>query len=151
MKHGLMNMQLNLGCGHDYRAGWVNVDSSQDVRADVYHDLAVKPWPFDDGAATVIRAIAILEHMPDTVAFIDECWRILEPDGLLVVRVPHWQHKTAWIDPTHKRAFHEETFDYFDPSKERGRRYSMYTPHKWQVDAQRVGGNIQAEMRKIDV
>ena len=31
-------MKVNLGCGQTYKEGWVNVDASPDVRADIYMD-----------------------------------------------------------------------------------------------------------------
>ena len=144
----MSEVMLNLGSGYIPWLDWVNVDNSAHVAADVYHDLRLFPWPWQDASVSKIRAIDILEHMPDTVAFIDECWRVLRPDSVLMIRVPHWQDKTAWLDPTHVRAFHQETFDYFDPAMKRGEKYGMYTPRKWAVETRRVGGNIETVMRK---
>ena len=36
-------MKLNLGCGKDYRDGWVNVDFYDDSTCDIKHDLEVFP------------------------------------------------------------------------------------------------------------
>ena len=30
--------RLNLGCGPDYRKGWVNVDIRKDIKADIVHN-----------------------------------------------------------------------------------------------------------------
>ena len=40
--------KINLGCGHDYKDGWVNVDFYDDSKCDVVHDLEEFPWPWED-------------------------------------------------------------------------------------------------------
>lgn len=46
-------MKLNLGCGSDYRQGYINVDRISGV-ADVIHDLNEFPYPWPDNAADEI-------------------------------------------------------------------------------------------------
>ena len=46
-------------------------------------------------------------------AFIDECYRILKPDGWLEIVVPSGRSNRAFWDPTHRRFFMQETFCYF--------------------------------------
>ena len=80
-------MKLNLGCGHKKLPGFVNVDlagSDQDV------DLSVFPWPWEDGAVDEIVASHILEHFSKEGGrtFIEECYRVLNGDGILHIAVP---------------------------------------------------------------
>lgn len=49
-------------------------------------------------------------------AFMDECWRILRPDGAMSVIVPNARCDRAFQDPTHRRFFVEWTFAYFTKS-----------------------------------
>ena len=42
-------MKLNLGCGHDHKEGYVNVDVSDLGNPDMVVDLEVTPWPWEDG------------------------------------------------------------------------------------------------------
>lgn len=32
-------MKINIGCGRDYREGWINIDISTDCKADEYRDI----------------------------------------------------------------------------------------------------------------
>lgn len=108
-------MRLNLGCGTDLREGWVNVDRSAVPGVDVVHDLDRGPWPFQDGEADRILARDVFEHVNDPIMFMTECWRVLEPDGALFLKTPHWRHRDAYTDPTHRRYSTEATFDYWIP------------------------------------
>jgi SAM-dependent methyltransferase len=47
------------------------------------------------------------------VLFLRECHRILAPRGELAIKTPHWSHRDAFTDPTHKRFPTEHTFDYW--------------------------------------
>ena len=43
-------MKLNLGCGHDHKDGYINVDVSDLGNPDQVVDLEVLPWPWEDNA-----------------------------------------------------------------------------------------------------
>jgi SAM-dependent methyltransferase len=139
-------MRLNLGCGADVREGWVNADLKARRPEVQAVDLRVTPWPWADGSASEIVAQDVLEHLPDTVAFFDEAWRVLADGGRLTVRVPRFDNENAWRDPTHLRAFHPTTFEYFDPETQWGRRYGMITERKWRILTLVDGGNIMVSM-----
>lgn len=87
---GLKQKKLNLGCGKDYRPGWVNVDAVAAVRPDVVHDLA-EPLPFADQTFSLVLAQDILEHFTKemVVEVIREIARVLIVGGQLEVRVPN--------------------------------------------------------------
>jgi SAM-dependent methyltransferase len=80
-------LRLNLGAGGVHLDGFVSVDLRG---ADVNHDLAEMPWPFEDGSATAILASHVLEHFDQKAGalFLRECARILKPGGVLSVAVP---------------------------------------------------------------
>jgi SAM-dependent methyltransferase len=118
--------RLNIGCGHEPRSGWVNLDVAPLPGVDVVHDLDRIPWPFADGSFTEIEMINVLEHLPDTMVAMAELYRILSPGGRVTIRVPYWNSPAAVADPTHKKMFNEETFDFFDPMTRHGRVRSYY-------------------------
>ena len=83
-------LKLNLGCGEDYREGYVNVD----VRALPLLDIK---WRVDDlgeyvrdQSAEEILALDVLEHFPvgEVSEALDEWVRMLAPGGVLQIKVP---------------------------------------------------------------
>jgi glycosyltransferase involved in cell wall biosynthesis len=59
-----------------------------------------------------IHAGHVVEHMPGEtmVRFLEECYELLQPDGLLIVRTPNWDNETVrnggfWLDHTHVRPY----------------------------------------------
>lgn len=104
--------KLNLGCGTDIQDGWVNLDSASLPGVDVVHDIANLPLPFADGMFDEILCHDILEHL-DYIPALRDLHRILKKDGALTIRVPHFTSKNNFIDPTHRRQFSINTWDFF--------------------------------------
>lgn len=107
-----MREKLNLGCGTDIQKGWINLDSSAIPGVDVVHDIAKLPLPFSDGQFDEILCRDVLEHL-EYAPVLRDLYRILAPGGVLTVRVPHFTSKHNFIDPTHKKLFSVNTFDFF--------------------------------------
>lgn len=105
---------LHLGCGYGRIEGWVNADLNPTPTTDMVFDL-MKPWPIEDGQVREIYASHVLEHLPDFRHFFREAWRVLEPNGGIVLRVPYGGHRLAWIDPTHVKAWYAESFCFLQP------------------------------------
>lgn len=68
--------------------GWTTLDICTDC--DIYWDLLL-PFPFPDNSVTKIYSSHVLEHFfyPDLMKLLNECYRILEPDGVFSVCVPN--------------------------------------------------------------
>jgi len=105
-------MKLNLGCGHDCREGWVNLDIKERDGVDVVHDLNKVPLPFENEEFDYVLCQDILEHV-NVIPLINEIHRILKKGGILKIRVPHFTSTLNYEDPTHKNQFSIRTFDYF--------------------------------------
>lgn len=125
--------KLHLGCGHVIKEGWLNHDMVALAGVDVVHDLRQFPWPFDDVQFEEIFADNVLEHLPDTIRAMEEIHRITRPGGKVFLGVPFWNSLEAVGDPTHKRFFTEETFDFFDPTTWRGKNREYYTKAKFKI------------------
>lgn len=74
-------LKLNLGCGRNLIPGWQNHDRDVDLE---------KPLPWPDASARFILMEHVLEHFASPLAYrlLQECWRVLEPGGVIRVCVP---------------------------------------------------------------
>lgn len=106
-------MKLNLGCGKDIKNGYVNLDCVKLAGVDVVHDIEKTPYPFKAGTFTEIYASHVLEHLTDLALVMEELCRISKKGGRIIIHVPYFSNPGAFGDPTHKRFFTYNTFDYF--------------------------------------
>lgn len=116
------SLALNLGCGKDlYPAGpslhWINLDRAPAPATECsYYQFDLEDiakgarLSFADSAFRFIYASHVLEHIHGLLPLVEELWRVLSPDGILVARVPYALHSSAFGDPTHCRFFVPETF-----------------------------------------
>lgn len=103
---------LNLGCGKTKIPGQIGVDRvAIDNYVDIVHDLDSVPYPFPDNYADEIHMYHVLEHLHDPLRKIEEIHRILKPNGVLYIRVPHFSSMGAFTDITHIRPFGYTSFD----------------------------------------
>jgi predicted SAM-dependent methyltransferase len=110
-----MEKVLDLGCGNRKKEGSVGVDLNPGTNADIIHDLNVFPYPFEDSAFEKIYADNVIEHLDNVVKVMEELYRISKPEGIIIIKVPFFRSRYAFIDPTHKHYFTTESFTYFDP------------------------------------
>jgi SAM-dependent methyltransferase len=152
-----LNNVLQLGCGIRPLEGAINHDLEKHSDfVDVTWDLNEMPWCWQDEEFDKIIALDVMEHLKtDVDVWLDECWRILKPGGLLVMRLPAWDHENSHIDPTHRRLFHEHTFDYWDKRTECHNNYGSYyyrKSNKWwiteTVERRDAGANLFYVLRK---
>jgi len=108
----MLATRLNLGCGDNARAGYINIDSYPWPGVDTVHDLRTG-IPCADGAADEVLALDVLEHLPDKIATMNEIWRVLRPGGTVRILVPRADGPGAFSDPTHVSFWTRETFTYF--------------------------------------
>ena len=80
---------LNLGCGSRYHPNWTNIDFTSTNESIIAHNLN-RGIPFPDDAFDVVYHSHVLEHFSKTSAtnFLQECYRVLRPQGVLRVAVP---------------------------------------------------------------
>lgn len=117
---------LNLGSGKDWRENCLNVDISEAVRPDALLDIgqALEPnQPLQtmrfgtialrDNLFDAIFANDVLEHIPDLLTAMSNCLRLLKPGGTFHIYVPYDLSLGAWQDPTHIRAFNENSWLYY--------------------------------------
>lgn len=126
--------RLNLGCGNKKIEGWINLDSSKEVKPDKVHDLNKFPYPFKDNEIDEVYADNVLEHLDNTVKVMEELWRISKNKAKITILVPLAPGYWSFTDPTHKQFFTFNTFDYF--TKEHALNY--YSKAKFRIIYKRI-------------
>lgn len=115
---------LNLGSGKDWRNDCFNADIQANVKPDWVCDISkviwgeivntrfgqvkIKPEIFDK-----VIANDVLEHIQDLVPAMRNCRDLLKPNGEFHISVPYDLSLGAWQDPTHVRAFNENSWVYY--------------------------------------
>lgn len=108
-------MKVNLGSGKNYLVGYINIDINPmwkpDWRGDISKLETLSSTFF--GKIEEIIAHDILEHIPDLVNAMQNCLNMLVEGGTMDISVPYYLSLGAWQDPTHVRAFNENSWLYY--------------------------------------
>ena len=115
---------LNLGSGKDFREDCLNADIQAIKNPDWVLDITKIPWgetistrfgeiKVEQGMFTKIIANDVLEHIPDLVKAMTNCKDLLVEGGEFHIHVPYDLSLGAWQDPTHVRAFNENSWLYY--------------------------------------
>jgi predicted SAM-dependent methyltransferase len=98
---GKRNLKLNIGCGGNTKADWINIDLSS--AAELMLDGRER-FPFDDNSCDAIYSEHFLEHLDypgDAIRFLRESFRVLAPGGSFSVGVPDTRWALlAYVDET---------------------------------------------------
>lgn len=120
--------RLNLGCGTDLRAGWINLDKV-DYGGNRVLDLDRAPWPFPDSHFDEVCAWHILEHLENFNRTVTEIWRVTRPGGRVDVRAPFFLSTKYYSEPDHRVPFGIRSFDNYEEVA--GRRLRFY--ERWKL------------------
>lgn len=114
--------KINLGCGVDYKKGYINVDNDRSNKLDVYADFTER-LPFVNNFADVIYCKNVFEHIPNPLNFLLEIKRVLKNGGRAIIITSNASyfiyHFPRW------KAYHD-TYNYFHSSDDQ--HYFMFQP-----------------------
>jgi SAM-dependent methyltransferase len=117
---------LNLGSGKSYDSAMFNVDINAQWQPDAIVDIAqtdaftrvIDCGRFGKrllprGYFERIDAFDVLEHVPHLTTLMANCLEVLAEGGRMNIHVPYDLSLGAWQDPTHVRAFNQNSWLYY--------------------------------------
>jgi glycosyltransferase involved in cell wall biosynthesis len=113
--------------------------------------------PYDESSVGLIKAVELLQRIPDRAALFNECFRVLVHGGLVCTETPSTDGRGAFQDPSHVAFYNENSFWYLTQSQLRSSiptldarfqvsRIRTYHPTAWheQVQVPYVQANLMA-------
>ena len=84
--------KLNLGCGRDYREGFVNIDINEDVKKDFKVNVEEGLKQFEDNSFDYVYSRHVLEHIdPRKLRLLmDEVYRVCNSGAIVDIYIPHF-------------------------------------------------------------
>ena len=142
--------RLDIGCGENKQPNWLGMDKRKIKGVDIVHDAQVFPYPLEDECCFQVLLSHLWEHIEpkNRIDLMNEIWRIMKPDGQLLISVPYYLSFGACQDPTHYPCPNEATFTYFDPKMPL---YNIYKPKPWKLvqNNYTMNGNMEIILEKI--
>ena len=124
---------LEIGSGYARTPGVFTIDINPAVAPDILHDLDSFPWPIEDSSFDAVIMFSVIEHLGYPVRAIEECHRVLKPNGKIYLLTPHFSDSGSFIDPTHKWHFSARSFDYFVSGTSFQKEYGFYSPARFRL------------------
>ena len=151
---------VDIGCGANKQAkDWFGIDYRKLPGVDLVQDLEVFPWKVPSESFNTAVCSHVIEHINPShgifISFMNECWRILKPEGEMIIGVPYATSSGMLRDPTHCNFVNEETWSYFDPQDQlyQGGLYHIYATLPWRIkiNTWHTTGNMEVVLVKRDI
>ena len=135
------SIKLNLGCGTDYKEGWVNVDNNSDdniEKLDLNWDLR-NPLPHKDNSVDFIFNEHFFEHLTveEGQVCMKDFMRVLKPGGVMRIAMPDLEEAVAfYMDKNWKQKAFIKNFglDFVETRAELLNMNFRNWGHKWLYD-----------------
>lgn len=137
-------MKLNLGCGRITHPEYINVDIQAVPGVDLVLDME-RRLPFRDNSFEEISSRDAFEHIVNIVPLFDECWRVLEPDGLLFLHVPHYMNWSAFANLGHHQFFTVDSFYSFTDRADQAPEWSVGASARFRIERSEMTYRAEAQ------
>jgi hypothetical protein len=127
------DVKLHVNCGLNKQDGWVGIDGRGFPGVDIPHNILEFPWPLKNKSCHIALLSFVLDTTPPDkiIPLMDEVWRVLQPNGQVLVATHYAGSPQAYVDPVNYRpGFLPETFQFFDPQFPS---YQNYKPKPWHL------------------
>ncbi len=128
--------------GHE--PGWINCDLTPGPHVDCVFSADTDVWPFPDNSVAEVYSSHVVEHLHNPVHFFEQAYRVLAPNGTMLIRVPYGGHHAAWWDITHVRPWFAESFAFLQPG------YNIATGNL-QHDGMKLAFGIQIVQMRVSM
>ena len=119
-------IKLNLGCGHNKKEGFINIDKMEENEPDLLFDLECKkPFPFPDNSIDYVYGSHVIEHIRDIFCLFRELYRICKPGAQLMFITPYATSDDAFESLDHCRMLNENSWMYLDKITNDGCAYAI--------------------------
>lgn len=143
-------VMLNVGCGTDYKQGWINIDNNSDhniKKLDLNWDLRYQ-LPFPNNSVDFIYNEHFLEHLEvaEGIKAIKDFMRILKPNGILRVAMPDLKNTVAmYLDLNWKNdpVIKKFGLDFIKTKAEMINTNFRAWGHKWLYDEEELRRRLQ--------
>jgi len=159
--------QLNIGSGKNFRDDFLNLDIDEYWEPDIIHDLN-KPLPKGENQKFNTRRLGeieikrsmfekiiaydVLEHISNLTVCMKSCLDLLKEGSIFEINVPYDLSLGAWQDPTHVRAFNENSWLYYtDWFWYMGWTEARFITDKLNLKLSKFGAQLQANGKDIQV
>lgn len=147
---GHKTIKLNIGCGTDYKEGWINIDNNSDnniERLDLNWDLHYS-LPFKDGSVDYIFNEHFIEHLSveEGQSAIKDMMRVLKPGGVLRMATPDLEvtiDKYINIPITKDETIKKFGLDFIKTRAERINIGFRWWGHKWIYDWEELDRRVR--------
>jgi len=145
---------LDLGCGNNKVEGAVGLDNIALTGVNIVHDLLNFPYPIENESYDIIHLRHVIEHFDNKEIndMLNECHRILNINGKLMISVPHVFSIAAFTDISHKSYFTFNSGKFWDKTHSK----SYYKDRVFLWDLVDTDGDVTwfdwkgYQLRKID-
>jgi ubiquinone/menaquinone biosynthesis C-methylase UbiE len=142
---------IELGCGPSKHPGAIGIDAIAIPGVDLVANLEEGLSFIPDSSVDEVISVHFLEHITNLEFLIKEIHRVLKPEGINRVVVPHFSNPHYYSDITHKKFFGLYTFDYYatDTSKLKRKVPSFYNDFKFHITKRKLVFKSQFLLRNL--
>lgn len=138
---GRRKVMLNVGCGTDYKEGWINIDNNSDnniEKLDLNWDLR-NPLPLEENSVDFIFHEHFMEHLTpeEGIRATQDFMRVLKPGGVLRIATPDLEqvvHKYLNVPLEKDETLKTFNLDFIKTKAERMNISFSWWGHRWIYD-----------------